>query len=448
MHRNMLTLSRIALATAVVAAAGSAAAADLYGGGATFPAPAYVGDNYNATTPNKSRLSRSTAGPAVTFNFATIGNVATGPNGGKTPVFGSVADGVSYCQTGSGTGKRVLNNDGVAANGSCGDSASPAATGFSALSPVTDFIGTDSPTSTADYTTFNTNMQPTRGAITQIPVLAGAIALPYTKSGVTGLNLNAEKVCKIFGKVVTDWADPVLGLGLGPVGSNPITVVYRTDGSGTSFAFASYLNSVCSTWGISVAPNQNFLTAVGGAGSGWVGANGNAAVVSAVKSTAGAIGYADIAEVLAQSAGYATVNSFDPKNMPLWLNLTSASLVQAKVLDGATQNNIPNVPGSDPVLPSTAQRNCLKLIPPTTNVSGAYPILAYTYINTYYSGHAATQATALKNLLKVFYSTKATSPTDPTLIPAGPALPQGYSYLHANATFRGLANTAINNCVN
>ena len=40
-------LSRIVLASLLIAAAGSATAADLYGGGATFPAPAYVGDAYN-----------------------------------------------------------------------------------------------------------------------------------------------------------------------------------------------------------------------------------------------------------------------------------------------------------------------------------------------------------------------------------------------------------------
>lgn len=434
MHRNTLTISRIALASALVIAAGSAAAADLYGGGATFPAPAYVGDAYNFTSPNKARLSRaaSITAPAVSFNVAGLSNSATGPSAGKTPVFAFVADGVSYCQTGSGTGKKVLNNDGLSANGACGDSASLPATGFSALSPTTDFIGTDSPTSTADYTTFNTNVQATRGAITQIPVLAGAIGLPYNKAPAQ-LDLNAEKVCKIFGKVFTDWSD----LGVSGV-SGPITVVYRTDGSGTSFAFSSYLATACSAFNITVTPNQNFATAVGGAGTGWVGANGNGAVVTAVKNTVGAIAYADIAEVLAQNVTAAKVNGFDPAVAPAWLTLTGTSLISGKVLDGATQNNIPGTH-------SAAETTCLKLIPPNTNVSGAYPIVAYTYINTYYTGHAATQSTALKNLLRVFYSTKVVGGVT---VPGGPDLPKGYSYLHQNTVFRGQVNTAINNCVN
>lgn len=438
MHRNTLSLSRIAFATALVIAAGSATAADLYGGGATFPAPAYVGDAYNYTTP-KARLSRAAAvtTPAVAFSVAGLSNNAAGPNAGLIPVFATPAtDGLSYCQTGSGTGKKVLNQDALVATGACGDASSAAATGFSALSPTPDFIGTDSPTSTADYTTFNTNMHATRGAITQIPVLAGAVAVPYNKAGVPALlALNAEKVCKIFGKVITTWNDPALGLS-GVTGS--IKVVYRTDGSGTSFAFSSYLSTACSAWGISVTPNQNFATAVGGAGAGWIGASGNGGVVSNVKSTDGTIAYADLAEVIAQAANYATVNGYNPTGLPASLNLTTASLVQARVLDGATQNVIPT---ATPAL-TTAQQNCLKLVPPSTTVSNAYPIVAFTYINTYYSGHAAAQATALKNLLKTYYTVNASG------APTGPALPVGYSYLSANAGFRGLANSAITGCIN
>ena len=279
-------------------------------------------------------------------------------------------------------------------------------------------------------------MHATRIAITQIPVLAGAVAVPYNKAGVPALlALNAEKVCKIFGKTVTTWNDPVLGLsGV----SGPIKVVYRTDGSGTSFAVSSYLSTACSAWGISITPNQNFATAVGGAGAGWIGASGNGGVVSNVQSTDGTIAYADLAEVLAQSANYATVNGQNPSSLPASLNLTTASLVQARVLDGATQNVIPT---ATPAL-TTAQQNCLKLIPPSVTVSGAYPILAFTYINTYHSGHAATQSTALKNLLRSFYAVNASG------APTGPALPTGYAYLSANSGFRGLANAAINSCIN
>ena len=134
MHRNKLHISLLAVSV-LMAAAGSATAADLYAGGATFPAPAYVGDLYNSLSP-KARLSRDAAitAPAVAFSVAALGN-STGTN---VPVFAKYrtlfpSDAVSYCQTGSGTGKKVLNNDTVFANGNCGDASSAAATCFNAL---------------------------------------------------------------------------------------------------------------------------------------------------------------------------------------------------------------------------------------------------------------------------------------------------------------------------
>ena len=434
-------LSRIVLASLLIAAAESATAADLYGGGATFPAPAYVGDAYHYYSP-RARLSRaaSITAPVAPFALASLGNAPGGPSTGRTPTFAALAtDAVSYCQTGSGNGKRVFNNDVLVATGPCGDATSPASGGFSALSPTPDFIGTDSPTSTADYATFNTNMHATRGAITQIPVLAGSIAVTYHHGSVPALlGLNTEKLCKIFGKVILDWNDPTLGLN----GANgPIRIVYRADGSGTSFALSSYLSSVCSTWGIAIAPNQNFAAAVGGAGAGWIGAHGDSELVNTVKQTHGAIAYAGFAEVIAQSANYATVNSFSPHNMPPWLNLPPAQLRQAQVLDGATLNVIPP---ATPAL-TAMQQNCLKVMSPSVTVPNTYPILAFTYLNTYYSGHAAGQATALKNLLRLFYSIKT---VEGVVSPAGPALPVGYSYLHGNAAFRTAVNYAINGCVN
>ncbi|MBW8811388.1 MAG: substrate-binding domain-containing protein, partial [Lysobacter sp.] len=237
MHRNKLHISLLAVSV-LMAAAGSATAADLYAGGATFPAPAYVGDLYNSLSP-KARLSRDAAitAPAVGFSVAGLGN----STGSKVPVFAKYrtlfpSDAVSYCQTGSGTGKKVLNNDTVFANGNCGDASSAAATGFTALSTTPDFIGTDSPISTADYNTFNTNMASTRTAIVQIPTIAGAIALPFKDNAATGLTsvaLTTQQVCQIYSAQITDWADSRLGLTLS--GSpHPITIVYRSEGSGTS----------------------------------------------------------------------------------------------------------------------------------------------------------------------------------------------------------------------
>ncbi|MEH6420004.1 PstS family phosphate ABC transporter substrate-binding protein, partial [Pseudomonas sp. CGJS7] len=431
MHRNMLTLSRLAIATVAFAAAGSAAAVDLYGGGATFPAPAYVGDLYNSTTP-KARLSRS-AGmlPSVTaYQAAGLGN----STGTLVPVFSKYAsltsNKVSYCQTGSGMGKNVLNQNGIFANGQCFDNATASKdiTGFTSNDPVTDFIGSDSPISTADYNTFNTNMSATRGAIVQIPTLAGAIAIPYNETnvpaGLQPLALTTEQVCKIYGRQFTLWSQVNASLP-----ANAIKIVYRKDGSGTTFAFTSFLTAKCNTaYGTSFSPNQNFAAAMGAQDPadptlvpgawGWTAATGNNNVVSTVKTTADAAGYADVAEVVNQSAKYALVDGFNPTTMPASLNILPASIQQGLVLNGAATAA---VPGSG----TTAQKNCLKLVSSSAPISGAYPIVAVTYINAYYSGNGSTKAPALRDLLKLFYNTTN-----------APALPTGYSYLSGNALLR------------
>lgn len=453
MHRNKLHVGLLA-ATAVLVFAGSANAADLYGGGATFPAPAYVGDLYNSTSP-VAKLSRDSAItlPAVSFNVAALGN----STGTKVPVFKDYrtrypADAVSYCQTGSGTGKRVLNNDGIFANGDC---STTAIAGFSALSgqSAPDFIGTDAPISTADYNTFIANMASTRGAIVQIPALAGAIALPF-KDDVTGpttVALSPDNVCRIFSGIVKDWNDPLLGLSLGS--SKPITIVYRSEGSGTSFAFTSYLAAQCNgKFGLAsdfFKPNQSYATAAALAlpnYSASLARSGNNGVVSTVKTTTNALGYADIAEVLSQGVMYALVNGYDPakfgttvvngNEVPAPVSLAPAALLSGKVLDGAAVNDVP----ASIVAP---QRNCTRLVSPTATISAAYPIAAVTYIAAYYSGNGSAKTTPIKNLLKQFYGPTTSGTPDPRV-----ALPTGYAYIDGNTLFRSNAVGSINNCIN
>ena len=444
MHRNKLHVGLLA-ATAVLVFAGSANAADLYGGGATFPAPAYVGDFYNGTSP-VAKLSRDSAItlPAVSFSVAGLGN----STGTKIPVFKDYhtrysADAVSYCQTGSGTGKKILNNDGVFANGDC----SPAGiTGFSAISgqSAPDFIGTDAPIATADYNTFIANMASTRTAIVQIPVLAGAIALPFkdTVGGLTSVALNTEQVCRIFAGDIKNWNDSRL---TSPVaGSHPITIVYRSEGSGTSFAFTSYLAAQCNgKFGLAAdffKPNQSYATAAASALPNYSASSaqaGNNGVVSKVKTTTDAIGYADIAEVLSQGVMYASVNGYDPATFGSAgpVSLAPASLLQAKVLDGATVNDVP-------ASVAAPARNCTRLVAPTATISAAYPIAAVTYLVAYNAGNG-TKATANKNLFKQFYGPIPATNPDPRV-----ALPTGYAYIDGNTLFRSSAVGSINSCIN
>src|SRR5947207_10549300 len=80
-----------------------------------------------------------------------------------------------------------------------------------------------------------------------------------------------------------------------------ITSVHRSDGSGTTGIFTHYLSAVSSDWSSKVGAGTtvNWPTGVGGKGS--------AGVAAAVKSTAGAIGYVELAYVLSNKLSNAVV---------------------------------------------------------------------------------------------------------------------------------------------
>ena len=86
---------------------------------------------------------------------------------------------------------------------------------------------------------------------------------------------------------------------------------------------------------------------VGVYGTRAIGQSGNPLVVSTTLSTAGAMGYADIGEVINQGAGYALVNKFDPaffglnaSNVPTPISISPTNVYSGKVLDGALVNAV------------------------------------------------------------------------------------------------------------
>lgn len=424
-------IGSLAVAVATLMAAGSAMAVDLYGGGATFPAPAYLGPDYSVLAP-PARLSTNAGNtaptPPWTTSILTVGSVFehySSLSGNR----------ISYCQGGSGFGKSTFNGTGLATQDCRDFSSTPL--GFAGANAQPDFFGTDAPISGSDYTAFMTGSNyPGRAGITQVPTLAGAIALPHNSSvnGVALVNLTTEQVCKIYSAQYTDWSSVLNGAT--PVGSGAIRIVHRSDNSGTTFAFTTYLAAKCNgLFGVPAgffSPNQAFASAItGGTGiyAAVTAASGNNNVVAQTVLLNNALGYADFGEVDVQNADYATVNGFDPDlfghnalGAATPVNVTLANLVRGNVLNGAVQAAIPAPPAGKPA-PTAAAKNCLLLINPATTISGRYPIAAFTYLDTYHSGNGAN-VTALKDLYLTFYKTTTRA-----------ALPRGFAYLDGVATF-------------
>src|SRR5713101_2336367 len=131
-------------------------------------------------------------------------------------------------------------------------------------------------------------------ALVQVPTTLGVISIAYNLSGVDKLNLDADTLAGIFLGHIKKWNDPLLvALNSGTnLPNSAITVVHRSDGSGTTFHFTDYLSKVSSEWKSSVGNAKSVKWPVG------VGASGNQAVAQGVSSTAGAIGYVELAYVV------------------------------------------------------------------------------------------------------------------------------------------------------
>lgn len=128
----------------------------------------------------------------------------------------------------------------------------------------------------------------------QFPTTIGVAAISYNLAGVDKLKLDGPTLADIYlGKIKTWDNDKLKALNGGAkLPSTPITVVHRSDGSGTSYAFTDYLSKVSPDWKSAVGVGKAVQWPAG------TGAKGNEGVGQAVKSTDGAIGYVELAYVI------------------------------------------------------------------------------------------------------------------------------------------------------
>lgn len=127
------------------------------------------------------------------------------------------------------------------------------------------------------------------GSVTQVPVALGGEGVAYNLNLPAGarLHLTGPVIARIFLGQITRWNDPALtalnpGVNLPPA---PITVVHRSDSSGTSYIFTNYLSSIDPTWAAKVGISKTPKWPAG------EGAEGNGSVAATVYRTPWSIGY-------------------------------------------------------------------------------------------------------------------------------------------------------------
>jgi len=181
-----------------------------------------------------------------------------------------------------------------------------------------DFGASDPPLKPADEATIAKNGSPA----VQIPMFLGAITVSYNLPGVaTGLKLEGKTIADIYlGKVKT-WNDAEIAA-LNPgvkLPSTAITVIHRSDSSGTTAGFTGFLAAVDPEFKSKVGEGKDVQWPVG------TGAKGNAGVAGAVSQTAGAVGYVEQAYALEHNFTYASVKNKEGDFVAPTLASTSAA---------------------------------------------------------------------------------------------------------------------------
>lgn len=145
-----------------------------------------------------------------------------------------------------------------------------------------------------------------KGKPLHFPTALGAITVSYNLTGVqTGLKLDGATLAGIFLGKITKWNDPAIASQNAGVNlpADTITVVHRSDSSGTTKGFTGYLATVDPTWASQVGKGKTVKWPTG------TGAKGNDGVAAAVKQTPNSVGYVEQAYALQNKFTVASVKN-------------------------------------------------------------------------------------------------------------------------------------------
>jgi len=204
-----------------------------------------------------------------------------------------------------------------------------------------------------------------------LPMTAGAIVLSYNLPNVqSSLKLPRQVYSDIFLGNVKTWNDPAIAKANPGVNlpNQPITVVHRSDGSGTTSVFTTHLSAISPQWKSKVGAGKTVNWPVG------VGAKGNDGITAQLQQTQGAIGYVEY--------GYAVQNK----------------LPTATLQNKSGQYVAPTPETASSTLATVTLPSNLRAFITDPTGANSYPIVTYTWLLAYKSYPDANKAKALKDV--------------------------------------------------
>jgi len=184
----------------------------------------------------------------------------------------------------------------------------------------------------------------TKFKVLHFPTVLGGIVPTYNVPGAADLKFSGATLAGIYLGNIKKWNDPAL------VKDNPgaklpnedITVVHRSDGSGTSFVFSDYLAKVSPEWKTKVGVNASVNWPVG------LGGKGNEGVAGLVKQTPNSIGYVELIYAVQNKMEFGAIKNAAGNFVKADFNTVSdAAAGAAKEMPNDFRVSINNAPGKN-----------------------------------------------------------------------------------------------------
>jgi phosphate transport system substrate-binding protein len=181
--------------------------------------------------------------------------------------------------------------------------------------------------------------------ILHVPTVLGAVIPAYNVSGVSGeIKFTPDVLAGIFLGKITNWNDK--GIASANPGVNfpkdePIVVIHRSDGSGTTFIFTDYLSKVSSDWQSQAGKGTSVKWPVG------LGGKGNEGVAGMIRQMQGSIGYIELIYAVQNKITYGTVRNASGAFVKASLDSVTAAAASVKSMPADFRVSITNAPGKD-----------------------------------------------------------------------------------------------------
>jgi phosphate transport system substrate-binding protein len=204
-----------------------------------------------------------------------------------------------------------------------------------------DFGASDMPMTDGQLTEAQTKL---KTKILNIPTVLGAAVPAYNIPGVKGeVKFTPEALAGIFLGRITKWNDKAI------TGANPgvnfpdkdIVVVYRTEGSGTTFIWTDYLSKVSPEWKSQVGTNASVKWPVG------MGGKGSEGVAGSIRQLPGSIGYVELIYAVQNNIAYGSVKNSAGNFVKASLESVTAAAASAAKMPADFRVSITDAPGKD-----------------------------------------------------------------------------------------------------